>query len=196
MQNQQRVSVVDRLHATATRSAARRPERCSPGRLPAHGIRGRGGEWFRRRQAVPGGTRLARESSRASPARGRRSSASWESAKIASLVSRPGTNWRLSSTSSHRSTASRRTTVLARPYRGTRAPRRPRHQSAWPGGDGRDSSLVKGPPSPSLTSEVSRSRLATQRHISATSCGSGLGRPAFLDGLVPFAGKRNGAIRR
>ena len=41
---------------------------------------------------------------------------------------------------------------------------------------------MRGPPSPSLTSGASRSRLAAQRHISASSCGSGLGRPAFLDG--------------
>ena len=63
-----------------------------------------------------------------SRARSPETRASCDRAKIASLVSRPGAYGRSSRTSIQRSTASRRTTVLARPYSGTRAPSRPRHQ--------------------------------------------------------------------
>ena len=48
----------------------------------------------------------------------------------------------------------------------------------------------------SLIAGVNCSSAAAHRHISASSCGSGLGRPAFLDGLVPLTGRRNGASRR
>ena len=51
-------------------------------------------------------------------------------------------------------------------------------------------------PSGSLISGAVRSRLAAHRHISASSWASGLGRPAFLAGLVPLAGSRKGASRR
>ncbi len=173
-----------RRRAAGGRSAGRRRGPGLPGRSGARGTRGPGASVASSAPSSASRWRTrARRASSMSRARSLATRASCERAKIASAVSRPGGNGRSSRASSQRSAASLRTAVLARPVERHPAPSRPRHQSAVAFGIG-GRSLTSTEPSDSLISGESRSRLAAHRHISASSWGSGLGRPDFLAGLA------------
>ena len=86
--------------------------------------------------------------------------------------------------SARRSPSGRSCSPARRAARERRAGRGTRGRES--AGFGRARSLTSASPSESLSSGASRSRLAAHRHISASSCGSGLGRPAFFAAPPPW----------
>ena len=104
-----------------------------------------------------------RDDSSRSRVRSPETRASCERAKLASRDSRPGACERFKRTSIHRSADSRGTTVFAGANKGTRTPSLPKHQSAYAGEFGRESSLINVSPNDCLIDGGSRSKLAAKR---------------------------------